>query len=62
MNTISTTIDYNGVSVKVENGNVFLRSFGTTAFNQSMHWSWMQVPKDKLKKELRDQLEERGLI
>lgn len=62
MNIISTTVEYNGVSVKIENGKVFLRAFGTTAFNQSMHWSWMQVPIEKLKKELRDLLEERGLI
>ena len=62
MNIISTTIEYNGASVKIENGKVFLRAFGTTAYNQSMHWSWLEVPKDKLKKELRDLLEERGLV
>ena len=60
MKTISTIVEYNGVNVKVENGKVFLRAFGTTAINQSMHWSWMEVPISKLKKELRDLLEEKG--
>ena len=62
MQTISTTIEYNGVTVKIENGKVFLRAFGTTAINQSMHWSWLEVPIDKLKRELRDTLKEKGLI
>lgn len=62
MKTISTTVEYNGVSVKIENGKVFLRAFGTTAYNQTMHWSWLGVPIDKLKKELRDLLQERGLV
>lgn len=62
MNIISTTVEYNGVNVRIENGKVFLRAFGTTAFNQSMHWSWIEAPIDKLKKELRELLEERGLI
>lgn len=62
MRTISTTIEYNGVSVKIEDGKVFLRAFGTTILNRSMHWSWIEVPKEKLKKELRDLLEEKELI
>lgn len=62
MKTISTTIEYKGAYVKVEGGKVYLPAFGTTAFNQSMHWSWVQVPIDKIKKELRDLLEERGLL
>lgn len=62
MNIISTTIEYNGVNVKIENKKVFIRAFGTIVFNQSMHWYWVEVPIDKLKKELRDTLEEKGLI
>lgn len=62
MNITSTTIEYNGVNVKIENKKVFIRAFGTTVFNQSMHWSWVEVPIDKLKKELRDTLEKKGLI
>lgn len=62
MNITSTTIEYNGVNVKIENKKVFIRAFGTTVFNQSMHWSWVEVPIDKLKKELRDTLEKKRLI
>lgn len=62
MNITSTTIEYNGVNVKIENKKVFIRAFGTTVFNQSMHWSWVEVPIDKLKKELRDTLEKKGII
>lgn len=62
MNITSTTIEYNGVNVKIENKKVFIRAFGTTVFNQSMHWSWIEVPTDKLKKELRDLLKEKCLI
>lgn len=62
MNVISTTIDYNGVPVKIENGKVFLRGFGTTIHNHSMHWSWIEVEFDKLKPELKELLKEKNLI
>lgn len=39
MNVISTTIEYKGTPVKIENGKIFLPSFGTTIYNHSMHWS-----------------------
>ncbi len=62
MNTISTTVEYNGIFVKVEGGKVFLRAFGTTIYNHSMHWSWMEVKESDLKPELRKLLKEKGLI
>ena len=48
--------------VKVENGKIFLRAFGTTIYNHSMHWSWMEVKASDLKPELRNLLNEKGLI
>ena len=60
MNVISTTVEYKGMPVKVENGKIFLRAFGTTIYNHSMHWSW--ISKSDLKAELRQLLKEKGLI
>jgi hypothetical protein len=51
MNVISTTVEYKGMPVKVENGKIFLRAFGTTIYNHSMHWSWMEVKASDLKAE-----------
>jgi len=62
MNTISTTVEYKGNPVKIENGKVFLRAFGTTINNHSMHYSWMEVKVSDLKEDLRNQLKEKGLI
>lgn len=62
MNVISTTVEYKGMPVKVENGKIFLRAFGTTIYNHSMHWSWMEVKASDLKSELRELLKERGLL
>ena len=62
MNVISTTIEYKGIPVKVENGKIFLRAFGTTIYNKSMHWSWIEVKASDLKPELRSLLKEKRLI
>ena len=62
MNVISTTLEYKGSPVKIENGKVFLRAFGTTINNHSMHYSWMEVKVSNLKTELKDLLKEKGLI
>ena len=62
MNVLSTTIEYAGMPVKIENGKVFLRCFGTTFLNHSMHWSWLEVPVNDLKLELRNLLEENKLL
>lgn len=62
MKTISTTVEYKGNPVKVENGRVYLRAFGTTIYNKTMHHSWIEVPKDRLRKELKDELEKKGLL
>ena len=43
MNVISTTLEYKGWPVKIENGKIFLRAFGTTINNHSMHYSWVEV-------------------
>jgi len=62
MNIISTTVEYKGCPVKVENGKIFLRAFGTTIYNHSMHWSWIEAKESDLKPELRNILKEKGLI
>lgn len=61
-NIISITVEYKGWPVKIENGKIFLRSFGTTYYNHSMHWDWMEVKTEDLKKELKEYLKERKLI
>lgn len=62
METISTTVEYKGMPVKIENGKIFLRAFGTTINNHSMHWSWIDVKASDLKPELRELLKQKGLI
>lgn len=62
MQTISTTVEFNGAVIKVENGRVFARAFGTTIYNHSPHWSWLEIDKDGLKSDLKRELVERGLI
>lgn len=62
MNIISTTIEFKGIPVKIEDGKVFLQAFGTTINNHSMHWSWIEVPIKSLKPELCELLKEKGLI
>lgn len=62
MNVISTTIEYKGWPVRIEGSKIFLRAFGTTIYNHSMHWNWIEVKIDDLTKELRDYLKENKLI
>ena len=62
MNIISTKLEYKGVPVKVENGKVFLRAFGTTIHNHSMHWSWVEVKEMDLKSDLRKLLKEMDFL
>lgn len=62
MNIINTTIEYKGIPVKIEGNKIFLRSFGTTVHNHSMHWSWTEVKESDLKPELQKLLKEKGLI
>ena len=62
MNTLSTTLEINGSILKVENGRIFARAFGSTIRNHSMHWSWIEIEKDNLKPDVKSQLKERGLI
>ena len=62
MKVVSTTIEYEGYQIKVSNGKVFLPQFGTTINNHALHWSYMEVPIEKLKPELRTLLQRDGLI
>jgi hypothetical protein len=59
---ISITIQYKGWPIKLEDGKIFMRAFGTTIYNHSMHWNWMEVKTEDLTKELRNYLKERRLI
>ncbi|QQO97009.1 hypothetical protein Nekkels1_10 [Cellulophaga phage Nekkels_1] len=62
MNLISTTINYSGTPIKIENGKVFARAFGSTINNHSMHWTWQEIPQDNMKRDFKKYLEENNLI
>ena len=62
MNVISTTINYKGTPIKVENGRVFARAFGTTINNHSMHWTWQEIKQEAMKRDFKDYLKENNLI
>lgn len=62
MKTISAILEYNGVWIKVYEGKVYLRAFGTTIQSCSMHWSWMEIDQNNLKDGLRNKLNEKGLL
>lgn len=62
MNVISITIEYKGIPIKIEDGKIFLRSFGTTILDHSMHWSWMEIKIDDLKPDLKKLLKSQNLI
>ena len=62
MKVISTTIEYKGHKIKISNGKVFLPQFGTTIYNHNHHWSYIEVPIEKLKLELRMHLQSKNLI
>jgi len=62
MNIISTTIEYKGNPIKIENGKIYLRAFGTTMYNHSMHYSWVEWKLSDLKPELRELLKKGGLV
>lgn len=59
---ISITIEHKGLPVKIERGKIFLRAFGTTITDHSMHWSWIEVKTEILDKELINYLKEKELI
>lgn len=62
MNVISTTVEYEGYSIKISSGRVFLPQFGTTIYNHNPHRSYIEVPIDKLESKLRIKLQNDGLI
>jgi len=62
MNIISTTVEYKGVPVRIEGGKIFLRAFGTTINNRSMHWSWIEIKESDLNPELKQLLKQKALI
>jgi hypothetical protein len=62
MNVISTTINYKGTPIKVENGKVFARAFGTTINNHSMHWTWQEIKQKAMKRDFKNHLKENNLI
>jgi hypothetical protein len=47
-NVIEVTIQHEGYPIKIRSGKVFAPAFGTTYYNHSMHWSWIEVPVEKL--------------
>ena len=59
MNVISQTIEYKGNPVIIKNGKVFVYQFGTTILRQNTpHYSLIELPQDKMKKEFKDYLKE----
>lgn len=62
MNVINTTVEYKGTPIKVQNGKVFARAFGTTIDNHSMHWNWQEIKQEEMKREFKDFLEQNKLI
>ena len=62
MNVISTTINYKGTPIKLENGKVFARAFGTTINNHSMHWTWQEIKQEAMKRDFKNHLKENNLI
>ena len=62
MGVISTKINYKGNIIKIENGKVFARAFGTTINNHSMHWSWQEVKRVNMKKDFKRYLKENNYI
>ena len=62
MKTISITIEWEGWPIKIEGEKIFLRAFGTTIINHSMHWNWIEVKYEDLKSNLRKYLKENNLI
>ena len=61
MKTIEIVIEYKGAPVRVSDGRVFGRAFGTTIHNHSMHYSWMDIT-DNLSSELKQYLKDNNLI
>ena len=55
-------IEYEGYQVKIYDGRVFFPQFGTTIHNHSMHWSYTEVPVEKLKPDLREYLQDNNFI
>ena len=62
VNVISTIIEYEGYPIKISDGKVFLPQFGTTIYNHNPHWSYIEVPVEKIKPELRKYLQSEGLV
>ena len=63
-NTIvkSITVDYKGTPVTIKNGKVYVYKFGTTIYNQSMHYSLVEMPQDNMKDEFKQFLKSNNLI
>ena len=62
MKIISTTINYNGYPIKIEGGKIYFPSFGTTIYNHSIHWSYVEVKQSDLKDDFINSLKEKGFI
>ena len=62
MNVISTIINYKETPIKVENGKVFARVFGTTIDNRSRYWTWQEIKQEGMKIDFKNHLKENNLI
>ena len=62
MHVISTIIEYQGWPIKIENGRVYGRSFGTTLYNKSIHWGWMEIKPCHMTREFKEFLNQTNLI
>jgi len=61
MEIVSQTIIHDDVVYKITNSRVFTRAFGTTVYNHSMHWNWIEIPPEtKLAKAILDLFRKEG--
>jgi hypothetical protein len=62
INIISTIVEYDGMPIKIEGDKIYLRAFGTTLYDHTMHWSWIKIEQNNLKPEIKKLLKRKGLI
>lgn len=62
LDIISTTINWKGAIIKVENDKVYTRAFGTSINNKSMHHSWLEISSDNIADDLKKDLTDNGLL
>ena len=55
METIEQTVKYKGGYFKIIGERVLTRAFGTTIYNHSMHWNWIDISDSELAKTIKSE-------